>query len=79
MSSGPHDGYRNARMLDGLDLRALRLAGGIKLKTVAAALGVSRTAVHNWEAGLSRPSGERGAAYARFVLGLARHAAVSRG
>ena len=78
MRRGPYDGHRNAALLAGLDLRGLRRGCGIRLKTVAAALGVHPQAVGNWERGTHRPSGERGAAYARFMAGLANLGAVSR-
>jgi DNA-binding transcriptional regulator YiaG len=79
MRSGPYDGHRNAALLAGLNLRGLRRDCGIKVKTVAAALGVTPQAVSNWESGRWHPSGKPGAAYARFMLGLARHVTVSCG
>jgi hypothetical protein len=76
---GPYDGYRNAARLAGLDLRGLRRDSGIRTRTVAAALGVTGEQVAHWESGRRRPAGDRGAAYARFMAGLARHAAVDCG
>lgn len=39
-----------------MGIRAQRQAAGMKIKDVCAALGVSRTAVFNWEHGQMNPS-----------------------
>lgn len=67
----------HARRLAAMSPGTLRRAAGITQQTIADALGVSRMAVSTWETGARRPSGEAGAAYCRFIAGLARHAEVT--
>jgi DNA-binding transcriptional regulator YiaG len=38
--------------------RAIRLATGATLEDVGRAVGVSKQAVHSWEAGVTKPRGE---------------------
>lgn len=66
------------RLLAATDPAGLRGRAGITLATIAAALGVTKTAVCQWEHGMRSPRGAAGAAYARFIAGLARHEAVTR-
>ncbi|MDT0310262.1 helix-turn-helix domain-containing protein [Streptomyces sp. DSM 44917] len=49
----------------------LRTAAGLARAAVGRALGVSSGTVAGWETGRSEPSGERRAAYARLLQGLA--------
>ena len=50
----------------------LRVAGGLSRPDVGRALGVSASAVAGWETGRSEPQGQRRAAYARLLEGLAQ-------
>ncbi|WP_326594522.1 telomere-associated protein Tap [Streptomyces sp. NBC_01803] len=50
----------------------LRTAAGLTRAAVGRALGVGSSTVTGWEAGRSEPSGERRAAYARLLQGLAQ-------
>jgi transcriptional regulator with XRE-family HTH domain len=53
------------------DRRRIREAAGLSLRAVAAALGVSHTAVANWEAGRT-PREQELAAYGRLLEELDR-------
>jgi len=55
------------------DRRRIREAAGLSLRAVAAALGVSHTAVANWEAGGTPREQERGS-YGRLLEELDRMA-----
>lgn len=66
-----------ARFLAAIDPGALRIRAQISLRTVGAAIGVCWTTIHDWENGTTTPTGARGAAYARFIAGLARHESVT--
>lgn len=54
----------------------LRRQAGISAQTVATALGVSQVTVCYWETGRRVPVSDAGAAYCRFIAGLARHEEV---
>ncbi|WP_167161536.1 hypothetical protein [Streptomyces sp. MBT27] len=54
--------------------RRLREQWGLTTRQVAAAFRVTPGTVRSWEAGRSAPRGPRGAAYGRFLAGLAQHA-----
>lgn len=63
--------------LTSVDPGRLRVRAGITLATIAAALGTDRQKIHGWENGHRLAHGPAGAAYARFIAGLARHEEVS--
>lgn len=65
-----------AALMTRTDPYHLRVRAGIRTCTVAGALGIFRTTVHKWEHGITVPHGAKGARYARFIAGLARHEAV---
>jgi DNA-binding XRE family transcriptional regulator len=55
--------------------RAAREAAGVRQSEVAAAIGVSRPAVSQWESGKSAPGTAHALAYGRLFRDLARRAA----
>jgi DNA-binding transcriptional regulator YiaG len=63
--------------LAALDPAALRSRAQISLRTVERALGINWKTIWQWERGIRTPTGPKGAAYARFIAGLARHEAVT--
>lgn len=56
--------------------REIRLACGIRQRTIATALGVWQSSVHRWETGATQPTGATGKRYLRVMEGLARHLEV---
>lgn len=62
-------------LLAASDPAGLRTRAGISLRTVARALGVGHHRVWHWENRRRQATGSAGAAYARFIAGLARHEA----
>ena len=64
-------------MLARVDARKLREDAGIRRVTVARALGVNLSAIYYWESGRREPMSAAGIRWARFTLGLERHAAVT--
>lgn len=57
---------------------ALRVACGLTLGTLSAALGVPKQSIWRWETGQRTPRGAAGARYCRVIEGLARHMEVQR-
>jgi len=64
-------------MLARVDARRLREDAGIRQGTVARALGVPQKYVYAWEMRRQEPRCDAGRRWARFTLGLERHAAVT--
>lgn len=62
------------------EARRLRLAAGVRARTVAAALGISKSYFANIEAArrIPPPGSALEASYTRILRGLANHAQVSR-
>lgn len=66
-----------AALLASTDPGALRIRAGISLRTIALALDTNRNRIWRWENRHREVTGDVGAAYARFIAGLARHEAVT--
>ncbi|MFE0681227.1 helix-turn-helix domain-containing protein [Streptomyces sp. NPDC058961] len=65
---------RHHRLPSPAERRRLREQWGLTTRQVAAAFQVTPATVRSWEAGRTSPRGRRGAAYGRFLAGLAPHA-----
>lgn len=57
------------------ECRRIRTEAGISLRRLAAAVGVSKAAVHTWENGARRPSGESAVKYERALRAIRGDAA----
>lgn len=55
--------------------REARTAAGIRQSEMAAAIGVARSTVSQWESGLRAPDGDHALAYGRLIRDLAKLAA----
>ena len=67
-----------ARLLAATDLRALRRRCGLSGAVIAAAIGVNRCQVADWEAGRRRPAGPGGIRYMRIIAALSAHDDITR-
>ena len=64
-------------MLARVDARQLRLDAGIRVVTVARALGVLPHVVYKWEQGRGAPRCPAAFRWSRVIAGLERHAEVT--
>lgn len=66
---------RARRLASTGDAKRLRESSGLSVSEVAAAIGVSRTALWRWEAGQRAPRGAAASAWAAFLNELERQPA----
>jgi transcriptional regulator with XRE-family HTH domain len=66
-----------AALLDRVDARRLREEAGIRMQTVAWALGLSESAVRRLETGRRQPRGAGSWRWARFTAALERRAEIT--
>jgi len=66
-------------MLARADARKLREDAGIRVATVARALGAHAICIYDWESGGAEPKCEAGYRWVRFIAGLERHAEITAG